>query len=170
MAQRRVADDITDALFELLKTKKFKEITTTEIINKAGVCRASFYRNFYLPEDIIQRYSNSMFDVLHQITPISRENMHEHICTVNHYFLTQRERLSLIEKQGLFYLIEDALLEHCLYQTHCLGVFTNQYQVEFYAGASARQFRTWLHNGFKETPEEMASIVESLIQWDLLKG
>ena len=36
MKEKKVADYITDALFELLKTKKMVDITTTEIIKKAG--------------------------------------------------------------------------------------------------------------------------------------
>ena len=35
--ERNVADDITDALFELLKTKNLINITTTEIKKSRGV-------------------------------------------------------------------------------------------------------------------------------------
>ena len=53
MKERSVTADITDALFELLKTKELPQITVTELIKNAGVCRASFYRNFYLTEDVM---------------------------------------------------------------------------------------------------------------------
>ena len=62
MKARSVTADITDALFELLKTKELTQITVTELIKKAGVCRASFYRNFYLMEDVIRQYGIAIYD------------------------------------------------------------------------------------------------------------
>lgn len=41
-----VKNFITEALIKLLKNKTLDKITITEITNKAGVGRASFYRNF----------------------------------------------------------------------------------------------------------------------------
>ena len=42
MKERSVTADITDALFELLKTRELSKISVTELIKKAGVCRAPF--------------------------------------------------------------------------------------------------------------------------------
>ena len=46
IANQKVKTSITSALFELLKEKSISEISITEIINKAHVARASFYRNY----------------------------------------------------------------------------------------------------------------------------
>ena len=56
MKEKKVGMYITYAVFELLKTKNLADITTTEIIKKAGLCRSYFYRKFYLPEDVIRHY------------------------------------------------------------------------------------------------------------------
>ncbi len=37
---------IEEATIDLLKKKKLKDITIMEVVKKAGVCRASFYRNY----------------------------------------------------------------------------------------------------------------------------
>ena len=42
MKERSVTTDISDAVFELLETKELSQITITELIQKAGVCRSSF--------------------------------------------------------------------------------------------------------------------------------
>ena len=41
-----VKDSIAQSIFQLMKRKRFSDITITEIVKKAGVARASFYRNF----------------------------------------------------------------------------------------------------------------------------
>ena len=168
MRERRVADDITDALFELLKTKNLADITTTEIIKKAGVCRSSFYRNFYLPEDVIRQYGVAMFEEIDRMTPIAFDGMREHIQIVNTYYLTQRERLTLLENRGLFYLLEGPIMEHCMRQIRRLNMWSNHYQAEFYAGASIHLIRAWIRNGYEESPQEIPNLICELIKWESL--
>lgn len=165
MKERKVADDITDALFELLKTKNLVDITTTEIIKKAGVCRSSFYRNFYLPEDVIRQYGIAMFEEISREIPIAQTGMREHIEAVNTYFWSKRQHLTLIERRGLFYLLEGPILEHCLRQIRRLDVWNNRYQAEFYAGATTQLTRAWIHNGFEESPQEITKIICELLNW-----
>lgn len=48
-----VTDRISTAFLELLKEKTFADITVTELVKKAGVARASFYRNFDSTSDVM---------------------------------------------------------------------------------------------------------------------
>lgn len=164
MKKRKVTDDITDALFELLKSKNLVDITTTEIIKKAGVCRSSFYRNFYLPEDVIRQYGIAMLETISREIPLAQGGVREHLHAVNAFFWSQRERLSLIEKRGLFHLLEEPIKEHCMRQIRCMGAVSFRYQTEFYAGATTQLIRAWVHNGFEESPQEISEII-----WKLLK-
>ena len=45
MAKSRVQEYITGAMFELLEKKDYTHITVQDLVDRAGVCRASFYRN-----------------------------------------------------------------------------------------------------------------------------
>lgn len=168
MKERKVADDITDALFELLKTKNLADITTTEIIKKAGVCRSSFYRNFYLPEDVIRQYGVAMFEDINRTIPLAQEGMREHIEAVTTYLWAQREHLALIEKRGLFYLLEEPILDHCLLQIRRLDGWHNRYQAEFYSGATTHIIQAWIQNGFEESPHEITEIICELIKLDYM--
>ncbi len=51
-----INNSITDALFILLNKKHINDISITELIQKAGVSRNSFYRNFETLEDIAYKY------------------------------------------------------------------------------------------------------------------
>ena len=46
-----VKESITQALLILMESKDFEKITITDIVNRAGVVRMSFYRNYTSKED-----------------------------------------------------------------------------------------------------------------------
>ena len=169
MKERSVSTQITDALFELLKTKELAQITVTELIKKAGVCRASYYRNFYLTEDVIRQCGMAMYEEINRKIPLSRNGIYEHILAVTAYLYSKRERLGLIERRRLFYLLEDSILQQCMYQIRRLDIWENRYQAEFYAGAVTQLLRVWIRNDFAESPDEISQIIYTLLSHQPLK-
>ncbi len=169
MTKRSVITDITDALFELLKTKELAQITVTELIRKAGVCRASFYRHFYLTEDVIRQYGNAIYEEINRNIPLNRNGIYEHILAVTVHLYSERERLGLIELRGLYYLLEEPILQQCMYQLQRLDLWHNLYQAEFYAGAVTHLLRVWARNNFMESPDEISRIVYTLLNHEPLK-
>lgn len=163
MKERSVTTDITDAMFELLKTKELPQITVTELIQKAGVCRASFYRNFYLTEDVIRQYGTAMYEEINRKIPLERNGIYEHILAVNIFLYSRRDRLGLIERRGLYYLLEEPILQQCMFQLQRLDVWSNRYQAEFYAGAVTQLLRAWIRNNFAESPDEISQIIYNLL-------
>lgn len=163
MKERNVTTDITDALFELLKTKELSQITVTELIRKAGVCRASFYRHFYLMEDVIRQYGVAMYEEINRKIPLDREQIYEHILAVTVYLFSERERLGLIEHRGLYHLLEEPIVQQCVFQLQRLSVWSNHYQAEFYAGAVTHLLRVWARSNFAESPEEISRIIYTLL-------
>ena len=61
-AHEIVVESITDALLILMKEKPLSEINVSELCNKAGVSRVSFYRNFTSLEDILIKYLKKCTD------------------------------------------------------------------------------------------------------------
>ena len=51
-----VANKITEALLDLLKKNDLNKISISALCDKAGVGRASFYRNFNSKEDVLKKY------------------------------------------------------------------------------------------------------------------
>ncbi len=54
--QTIVKDELSAAFLDLLKQKPFLSITVTELVKKAGVARASFYRNFNTTGDVMDYF------------------------------------------------------------------------------------------------------------------
>lgn len=50
-----VRKDITEALFQLMAEKHIDSITVTELVERAGVARVSFYRNFSSMDDVLRQ-------------------------------------------------------------------------------------------------------------------
>lgn len=50
-----VTDSIYTALIQLMKTKPYPEIRITEIVNRAGVSRMAYYRNFETKDEILTK-------------------------------------------------------------------------------------------------------------------
>ena len=57
-----VVEHITDSLLDLMKQKHINDISIGELCDKAGVGRASFYRNFESKEDVIARELKKRLD------------------------------------------------------------------------------------------------------------
>lgn len=56
LANKRVRDNITAALFGQLEEEPFYRITITQIASRAQVSRQSFYRNFESKEAVVGEF------------------------------------------------------------------------------------------------------------------
>ena len=55
-AHDMVMESLTEALLQLMRAKPLAEISVSELCDKAGVSRVSFYRNFDSMDDILVRH------------------------------------------------------------------------------------------------------------------
>lgn len=56
-----VIKQLTEAFLSLLAKKSLEDISISELVETAGVGRASFYRNYGCKEDILKTYINTLF-------------------------------------------------------------------------------------------------------------
>ena len=90
-ANLRVKQSITKTLFALMKEKSLADIHITELVNGAGVARASFYRNYCSKEDVLVTLIR---DVLHEFSA------------------------EIVLEQGSFYTYHNVLLSFLYFQTY----------------------------------------------------
>lgn len=149
-----VRDCITKALFKLMKTKDYQDITVSAIVRTAGVSRNSFYRNYKSIEDILRQYlieqtSKWWAEYLAHLHPNVIEETFQH-------FLNMREEILLLYKAGLSHL----LMEHiamCGKQS-LTGELSNAYQTAFMSGGLWGLTNEWVLRGMKETPQQMQAL------------
>lgn len=155
MGKTATKEYITQALFALLEKKEMKDITVCELVAKAGISRATFYRNYL---DMHQIVDEQMTQIAQEITDNALtpgNDVRSNTLSVFQLLLTHQRVLRILTKRGM----ED-IIYHALYQTTVdhisqLNAMDNRYQPYFFAGASYGVLTAWIKNSFHETPEEM---------------
>ena len=160
-----VKEAIALALIQIMETKILSDITILEIVNKAGVSRSSFYRNFDDKEDVINYYIDFLFD---------ESKKEENPYSPHHLKAFLIEKFSLIKENKIFFLsLKKNKLLHLLYQqanqntTKNICSYklneNNRYQSAFFSAASIGVIIEWIHNNLEESEEDMANIFIDLL-------
>lgn len=160
-ANLRVKNSITEALFSLMHEKGFSDITITEIIEKSGVARASFYRNYSSKEDVLVTLVRDILNCFQEEADYDLTNYlsYENILRSFQYFKRYEKYVLDLYHSGFGTI----LLEE-LNQFHELIVGTmsvrslEKYKLYVYIGALYNTAIAWLVNGGVESTENIAAI------------
>lgn len=144
---------VTEALFKLMESTPFDEITVSEISGKAGVGRATFYRYFSCKEDVIRYFfkrTGSEFSSEQIYRPRCAEDYEDIIKRVIGYIKKYQRRLKLLSRSRLEYIYFD-FVDSAL-TAHFTGELSNDnpYQAAGYAGAICNITLRWVANGCKD--------------------
>lgn len=93
-----VRESIQEALFILMKGTPFDKITISQIINKSGVSRSAFYRNYKSKNDILH---DLVSDVAKEIYCAFEPGLSEGWATLYRVAYENREKLTLIVEAGI---------------------------------------------------------------------
>lgn len=166
MDNKRVKKQITEALFSLLQEKPFSEITVTDIVKKANVARASYYRNFENKEQIIEAAMDDLRDEIMADIPYDDD---EHIFDQNIARAGFEKSLTccLVRKAALLTLYHNGFgnLIQQLFNRYTMEFAGNmsinspeRYKLYFISGAVTNVLIAWLSEGAKEAPREIAAL------------
>lgn len=157
-----VKDSITEALLTLLKNKTIDKISITEITNKAGVGRVSFYRNFDSKEDILDQYLEKVTDEFIQNSGIDfkHNDVNTYITILFKHLEKYKDFTNSLYKSDCLYLVEKQFKR--IFEKKNYNY--NEYKKQFYIGGIYNIYHYWLVNGYKETPEELANNLVDLLQ------
>ncbi len=162
-AEKYVDEYITNALFTLMKRKKYDDISITEITNKAGVGRVSFYRNFNSKEDIIKNWIEDTTNNFLKSSDINfkKDSTKDYFIKLFNHLEKYKEESFLIYKANLIHLLK-SVFENKLLTIHQKEY--DNYKSYFLAGGIFNVYYFWLINGCKESSEEIADKLVDLMQ------
>ncbi len=157
-----VGEYITDALLMLMRKKDYKGISITEICERAGVTRMSFYRNFESKEDILKKWIVSVTDTFLAVSAISYKNDSNRDYFIKLFtHLKQHKAICwAMHEADLIYLVKEQ------FDRVFLNIHQNEYdpyKSYFLAGGIYNVFLLWLINGYKESPEELADRMNDML-------
>jgi AcrR family transcriptional regulator len=158
-----------EAIFKLLEHKKYDEINISEIINKAGISRATFYRNFSTKDDVIKFKVEDFFHqffmdmkVYYDVNKPSNERD-----LIGAFFEKVDESNKLIDvviAVKLEYLMVNGILQLItyfkdhFYQIEANGEKQEEYTMEIVASSAWTLLSRWHRSGKKESAKSLAKI------------
>lgn len=149
---------IEEALLELLKKYPLSQISVSDVTNKAGVSRASFYRNYLDLNQVLEEYVERIFNKEIIAEAQNTANMRSSICSILRHLYNNRGVLKLLYKNALLLNMQKVIYQTTYDEINKLNVFNNKYQPYFFAGATAGFIEGWIINDFAESPEEMTEL------------
>lgn len=158
-ARQTVKDRLFSALIKLAGQKDWSSLTVTELIEGAGVARASFYRNFKSVEEIIDYGVQQMARRYHEGKPSPAEDFHSREMMLYKFQFYQRYANIVLAyhdskmSTSLLDVITDCEIEAW---GDMPASSISKYQLYYYAGAFYNMMLCWLESGAKESPEAMA--------------
>lgn len=158
-ANERVKDRLFSALIEFAGHKDWSKLTVTELIEKSGVARASFYRNFKTVEELIDYGIQRMASRFHERKTYQNEEFHSKEAMLYKFrFYQENAKIVLAFHHAklavtLLDVITDCEIDAC----GDMPVNSiSKYELYYFSGAFYNMMLCWLENGMKETPEAMA--------------
>lgn len=155
-----VVEHLTEAFLELLAEKPVSDISICELVDKAGVGRASFYRNFQCKEDIVKRIlEEKTHEWGSEWDRKQNEPLSEQIRMMLSHFEKNRSFYKLLNDRGLSYLLKDAVIRFW-------GPKPEYDMITAYSSAFAAYvlygwIDTWFQRGMQESPNEIAELFKA---------
>lgn len=154
---------IVQALFKLMAAYSYEKISVTDIAEKAGVGRATFYRYFKRKEDIIIYYFErhaKEFIFAQRFYPRCKDDYVKIVTSVLEIFRQNKEPLRLLRKARLEYLYLDYLNKS--FKTKFESEFNeaSPYKPYLYSGMLFNVSMAWLDN---DCAEDINSLAETII-------
>ena len=153
---------IKTALLSLMAGKIFEQITVTEIIERAGVSRGGFYRNYKTKEDVLQEICEGLFQYILEFVTEHKifENPRQWYIDFFRTIAENQDAYQLLmnaqaPKNVVLKFDEGRILRELQRDESVL----EHYRAVVLAKGLAEISLVWVKNGMQETPEEMAEMM-----------
>ena len=160
---------LADALFSLLKEKRFTDISIQDIVDKAGFSRMAYYRNFKSIEEIIYYYIDEYVKSIYTRNSIINNAATLDEAISNFFAVIADERIkeisTILHNQYMLGLVVVILRE----RNKELGNPNKKYFDSFILGGLFETWINWVEGGFKETPEELISYLHQVLYQEFTK-
>lgn len=160
-AEQAVRHRIVDAYLELLKDRESEAIPVTEIAQKAGVSRMTFYRKFKDKREAVDFYLGGImhWEVAWDAEKNAEGSIWDLEYGIRFFRVMQKYRetiLLLVDRGYATLLLRVINLTNECNAGDMPQSSIDRYDLYFLAGAGFNAMLIWLRDGCRESPEEMA--------------
>ena len=155
---------MVQALMQLLQPKSLSNITISELTERAGVSRMTYFRNNNSMDEIFFSYLKDLVDAYRQDVAAwpDKGNYYDYRIMLHcyEYFDHYREFIACLVNTGLGHLLLQALDSYILdtYYTEDKGR-DFYYTLRAFSGSLYNIYVTWIMENSMESAEEIVSII-----------
>ena len=151
-AHELVIESMTEALMQLMRVKPLSEISISELCEKAGVSRLSFYRNFTSMDDILVQHLTACTDAWWaEFSQRSEEDFYQNFWTeLLGEYRKNRDLILLIDQNGRSQILKEHIFACCA--VNDAADETEAYLRAALAGTLYGLVDEWIKRGMGELP------------------
>ncbi|HOO33923.1 MAG TPA: TetR/AcrR family transcriptional regulator [Thermotogota bacterium] len=157
-----------EALLKLFETKKIDVITVMDLHEATGYSRQTFYRHYKSIEDVYKDIITDMFKgFTEQDVPGKTVSLNEFICGFFHWIEKNIKTVDLFLNAGcetilirMYYTLTLDVLEGILPKKDCSEAERTKEKL-ILLGVIMSMVYYWFETDFSDTPEQMATYIES---------
>lgn len=159
---------LAEALQNLMKEKAFKQISITEIAERAGLSRRTFYRHFNVVEDILHYIAQELCDQYASMILKEKDISFRNVVFVYFTFCElNKDLLLILEKNDHLFLLLQKYNEFLPEIRSKIEKSRDrspafEYALYFSTGGFWNMSLKWIKDGAKVSPKEMAALAEEI--------
>ena len=164
---------LKEALLELLTQKELGQINVSELCRRADINRATFYKHYAVPQDVLREIEQDMGKDLQKVAPKTQtaESAKKYLEEICVYLHGRRELLRIL----LNCKTDEDLLEMISRTnrrfwgqfgesgTYQLDEDTAKLMVTFFSSGAYYLIRQWLLEDIQKTPQEVADLISYFV-------
>lgn len=165
---------LKSGLIRLSKTKSIDKISIMELCRESGINRATFYRHYETPRDVLVEIEEDLFIRAMETVekPDSLEDARRYLEDVCMFMMDNKETLEALilhNSDMLFVNVLDNLCGKLFGEISRIHAFRDcdlegiKILSLYYSGGSYYILRKWLMGELSKTPQEIASLAYSLL-------
>lgn len=165
---------LREGLLRLLETKELGRVSVTELCAESGINRATFYRHYSQPRDIVAELRREMFDDMERLAQriAPEEDPRLWLTEMCRYFYDRAELLRLIFRcrtDDEFVSLIDGFCQKRLQPSRqrvsAEPTDEGELRLSAYclAGGIYYTLRQWITEPIDKTPEEVAKVIHRLL-------
>ena len=148
------------SLMQLLEKKELKKITISELVERAGVSRAAFYRNYSSKEQILEEiFKNTVQGITDKLEEFNfKTEMYQIWLFLFKEAKKEARVISLAIDYNFEKLLTQSVFDFLEKRNRNAKKTTNSYMNSFWSSAVVSVLSKWIKDGMKVPAEKIASL------------
>ena len=148
------------SLMQLLEKKELENITISELVERAGVSRAAFYRNYSSKEQILEEiFKNTVQGITDKLEEFNfKTEMYQIWLFLFKEAKKEARVISLAIDYNFEKLLTQAVFDFLEKRNRNAKKTTNSYMNSFWSSAVVSVLSKWIKDGMKVPAEKIASL------------